>query len=138
MKKNIFLIVFYVYLMLIGLIAWHLNNKSLTALWGTMILFYVISSIFMRKYLFLLLFFVSSSMIFPLSINPYTYHVIRTGEIEKEISSGEGTIFFIKFSDNSTVVVLYGDVKQCIGTGYEGKVNCEMVVSMLEDMKGLP
>ena len=130
---RLLLIIYYVFLMLFGLLSWHFNNNTLTILWITMILFYVISAIFLKKYLFLLLFFVSYSVLFPLSINPYTYYVIQSGVVEKRISYDTGTIFLIRFLDGSTATVLYGEEKQCIGREYEGKVNCRMIISMLEE-----
>lgn len=132
MIKSTFLIAQFIYLIIFGLLSWHLKDNFLTLLWLSMILFYVISVIFLKRYLFIILFFISSCMLFTLGNNPYTYYVIRSGVVEKKISYEDNTIFFIEFYDRSTVTVLYGKNKQCIGRQYENKTNCLMIISMLE------
>lgn len=133
MIKNIFLIIQFVYLMIMGLFSWHLSDNHLTYLWLAMIIFYIISAIFLRKYLFILLFFVCSCLLFPLSINPYTYYVIQSGVIEKKLFYEGNTIFIIKFIDHSSVTILDGKDQQCIGREYERKVYCRMIISLIED-----
>lgn len=133
MIKNIFLIFQYVYLMVMGLLNWHLSDNFLTILWLVMIIFYIILAIFLKKYLFILLLFISSCLLFPLSINPYTYYVVQSGVIAKQFPSEGNKVFFIKFFDRSTVTVLFGKDQQCIGRQYERKVYCRMIISLIED-----
>jgi hypothetical protein len=133
MAKNISFIVAYIYILAIGLISWHSNDKFLVVLFVSMMLLYVALSIFFKKYLFLLIFVISYIALFTLSYNPYMFYVVNSGVVKKEIHYESGAIYVIKFLDNSTVTVVYGEDKQCFGGGYEGKYSCRMILSKLDN-----
>lgn len=73
----------------------------------------------------------TSALLFPMSYNPYSYDIIKSGVIEKTITDKGKTLFIIKFSDNSTATVLYEE-KQCFGKEYQNKANCDLILWMLE------
>jgi hypothetical protein len=134
LAKGVFLAALYVYILSVGVISWHLNDGYLSSVFWVAVLFYIATCIFLRKYFFLLVFFVSYVLLFTLSYNPYTVKIVSSGIIEKEISYERGTIFVVRFEDGSAATVIYGEDKQCIGREYEGKERCRMVLSALDKL----
>lgn len=130
LKNSIFLAL-YAYLIVLGLLSSHFHDHFLSILWLIQVVLYLIAAIFLRKYLFILLFLITSALVFPMSYNPYSYYIIESGVIEKTITNKGKTIFIIKFSDNSTATVLYEE-KQCFGREYQNKANCHLILWMLE------
>lgn len=128
--KNSAFILLYAYLIVLGLLSWHLHDHFLSILWLVQIVLYLIAAIFLRKYLFILLFLITSALLFPMSYNPYSYYIIKSGAIEETITDKGKTLFIIKFSDNSTATVLYQE-KQCFGKEYQNKANCDLILWML-------
>jgi hypothetical protein len=133
MVKNIFLAVLYAHAFAMGLIAWHLNDNSLFILFLTMALICLAASISLKKYLFLLILPVAYIAIFSHSWSPYTFYVVSDGVVEKQIPYDGGTIFIVRFPDNSVATVVYGKDKQCFGGGNDGKYRCRMVLTMLDN-----
>ncbi|MDR2688746.1 MAG: hypothetical protein LBB76_03180 [Azoarcus sp.] len=131
--KNIFLVVLYVQTFVIGMIAWHLNDKSLSLLFLTMVLSCLAASIFLKKYLFILMLLVVYIEIFSHSWSSYTFYVVSDGVVEKQIPYDGGTIFIVRFPDNSVTSIVYGKDKQCFGGGNEGKYRCRIVLTMLDN-----
>lgn len=129
--KNSIFILLYAYLMVLGLLSWHLHDHFLSILWLVQVVLYLISAILLRKYLFILLFLITSALLFPMSYNPYSYYIIKSGAIEKTITDKNKTVFIIKFSDNSTATVLYEE-KQCFGKEYQNKANSDLILWRLE------
>lgn len=131
LKNSIFLVL-YAYLMVLGLLSWHLHDHFLSTVWLVQVVLYLIAAIFLKKYFFIPLFLITSALVFPMSYNPYSDYIIKSGVIEKTITDKDKTIFIIKFSDNSTATVLYEE-KQCFGKEYQNKANCDLILWRLEN-----
>ena len=131
--KSVFSALLCVYILSLGFIAWHLNNKPLFVLFGVAALVYLIRCIVTRGYFLLLIFLVSCVVFFSRVYNPYTSYIIGSGVVENRVPYEGGEIFIIRFSDNSVVTVVRGDDKRCFGEGYEGKYVCQPILSMLDN-----
>lgn len=132
MKKNIFLLIPYIYIILFAFICMHYMDYSLTILWVTILLFFIVYAFYLRKFLFILAIIATLAILLPLSINPYTHYIISSASVEKEIASVDGEIFIVKFNDRSSATVIYGKEKACIGKEYESKYRCRFVLSVID------
>jgi hypothetical protein len=99
----------------------------------TAILFYIVYSFYFRKYLFILIIVGSLIVLLPLVSNPYTYYILSSAIVEKEIPDKDGEIFIVKFRDNSSATIVYNaEDKICIGREYESKYRCRFILSVVD------